>query len=496
MIERLRPPLPMIGSAALGSKVLRRLLEHPDAADLLLRRLADPAFDERDPVLARPLRTFLQKMGAGALPREGWPAMARLVEASGEMYAKAWRTHVRKEPVVYVTWPVPSAVVAALPGVLAYTPEAFFAVANAGEADGSTRMCEVADRHGVPREICSINRCVLGAFLDGQLPRPTVVVIGNTPCDGNHSGNTVLRELAGADHFSVSGSYDRTQGSIALWSRSVWELIAGLEKRLNRSLDWDALREGARNLNRTNRALNRVTLLHRATPAPGLLNPVALFWHMVIAYGWSPTVAEGAELLAQAAQELVERSQRTDAPRERLRVVLGDQAMAWGDFAGWLHREYGGAIVCDYLGHFEHPPIDLSTKESLIEGLVRDRLMISMVRQSHGAMELTLDELSTALAEYDADCVLFHANVGCKHNLALRREIDEVCRAAKVPACFLDADIIDRRVVDEGPLRKKIAAFLAAEGLPRGGARGASLRERIASALPGGDRRSRRSRVP
>jgi benzoyl-CoA reductase/2-hydroxyglutaryl-CoA dehydratase subunit BcrC/BadD/HgdB len=481
----------MIGSAALGSAVLSRLLAHPRAADLLLRRLADPALDGHDLAAVRPLRTFLLKMGAGALPREAWPAMAKMVGASGELYGKTARAHARGEPVVWVTWPVPAAVVAAFPGVLAHTPETFFAMANAAEPDGSTRMCEVADRHGVPGEICSINRCVLGAFLDGQLPTPTMVVTGNTPCDGNHSGNTVLRELAGADHFSVSGSYDRTAGSVALWARSVWELIAYLEARLHRSLDWGLLRQHARNLNRVNRALNRVTELHRATPAPGVLNPLALYWHMVIAYGWEPAIAEGAELLADAAQHLVERARRTNAPRERLRVVLGDQAMAWTDFAGWLHHEYGGTIVCDYLGHFEHPPIDLSTRESLIEGLVHDRLLTSMVRQAHGTMELTLDELSTALKEYDADCVIFHGNVGCKHNLALRREIDEVCRAARVPACFLDADIIDRRVVDEGPLRRKIAAFLSAEGLPRGtNARAVPLRERL-SALAGRVRRGR-----
>lgn len=468
----------MISQAAQGSAMLEQLLAHPHLSDLLMRRVLGPALKDFDPAWARQLRTFMQKMGAPALPREAVPAVRTLVGASRDLYSSTVRAHERGEPVVWVTWPVPAALVAAFPGVLAHTPETFFAMANAAEADGSTRMCEVADRHGIPPEICSINRCVLGAQLAGELPRPTVVVTGNHPCDGNHAGNTVLRELVDCDHFSVGGPYDRSPQSIALWAKSLWELIGFLEKKLRRPMNWDLLREHARNINRVNRALNKVTALHRAKPAPGVINPLALYWHMVIAYGWSAAIADGAEQLASAALELVEKARRQHAPRERLRVVLGDQAIAWTDLGGWMGQEFGGAVVCDYLGHFEHPQIDLSSRESLLEGLVLDRLLISMVRQAHGAMEYTLDELSTALLEYDADCVIFHSNLGCKHNLALRREIEELCRDARVPALFLDADIIDRRPVDEKPLRDKVRAFLAAEGLPRPGAPAVGLRTR------------------
>lgn len=459
-------PLPMLERAAHSAAKMERLFARPWLANLVLRRLIGPRLIDGEPGWARGIRTGLMKMGGPAMPAEALPAMARAVGATREMHESVLRAHAKGEPIAWVTWPVPSSIVAAF-RLAVFVPENFYSIATASGGDGSTRMCEVADRHGIPAEMCSINRCMLGAQLDGQLPKPSLCITANHPCDGNHAGNAILRELAACDHFSVGGAYDRSPETVALWARSAFELIAFLEKRLGRPIDWDLLRGFGENLNRANRALNRVTELHRATPAPGMINCLSVYWRVVVGSGYMPQVAEGAELLAQAAEKLVARARERKAPRERLRVVLGDQAIAWTDFAAWLQREYQGTVVCDYIGHFCHPEIDTSSRESLVEGLVRDRLYMSMVRQAHGTMEYSLDELQTALREYDADCVVFHGNVGCKHNLALRREIEELCRAAKVPACFLEADIVDRRIVDEGPLREKLRAFFAAEGLPR-----------------------------
>jgi len=456
----------MIEHAAASAAKMERLFAHPRLADLLLTRLVAPRLTDGDPAWSRTLRTSLLKVGGETLPREAIPALQQAMVATRWMHESAANAHRRGEPVVWFTWPVPAAVIAAF-DVAYFCPENFYSVANSTGGDGSTRMCEIADRHGVPQEICSINRCVLGAHLAGELPRPTLCVTANTPCDGNHAGNVILRELAGCEQFSVGGAYDRSPETIAVWARSVWELIGFLEKKLGRPMDWKRLEAYARNLNQVNRALNRVTELHRALPAPRLVNPLAVFWRVVGGAGWEPPVARGADLLLEAAEQIVEKSRRRGAPRERMRVVYGDQAIAWTDCSAWMAREYGAAVVADYIGSFRHPHIDTSTRESLIEGLVLDRLNFSMIRQSHGTMEYTLDELETTIREFQADCVIFQSNTGCKHNLALRREVEETCRAAGVPACFLDVDIVDRRVMGEAAIKQKLRSFFAANGLPR-----------------------------
>lgn len=460
------PRLEMIEHAAAAAAKMERLFAHPYLTNLLLTRLVAPRLVDDDPAWGRSIRTSLLKMGGTTLPREAIPALREAMVATRGMHESAARAHRQKEPIVWFTWPVPAAVISAF-GVAYFCPENFYSVANSSGGDGSTRMCEIADRHGIPQEICSINRCVLGAHLAGELPPPTLCITANHPCDGNHAGNTIIRELARCEHFSVGGAYDRSRESVEVWSRSIWELIGFLEAKLGWPMDWELLRSYADNLNRVNRSLNRVTEVHRALPAPGLINALAIFWRVVGGAGWEPSVARGAELLLGAAEEIVERDRRRRAPRERMRVVLGDQAIAWTDCSSWLEREYGAAVVSDYIGSFRHPRIDTSSRESLIEGLVLDRLHFSMVRQAHGTMEYTLDELETALREYHADCVIFQANTGCKHNLALRREIEELCRTSGVPACFLDVDIVDRRVVSEAAIKQKLRAFFAANGLPR-----------------------------
>gem|GEM_PF-2954954 len=459
-------PLPMIEHAAHSAAKMERLFAHPWLAHRLLVKTIAPRLIDSDPKWGRMMRTTLLKTGGATLPIEAIPGMRQATIATKGMHESVVNANRNGEPIVWFTWPVPAAVIAAFK-VAYFCPENFYSIANATGGDGSTRMCEVADRHGVPQEICSINRCVLGAHLAGELPPPAMLITANTPCDGNHAGNTIVRELAQCDHFSVGGAYDRSPETIAVWARSVWELIDFMEKRLGRPMDWDLLRSYAENLNRVNAALNKVTEMHRAVPAPGLINPLAVFWRVVGGAGWEPPVALGAELLLEAAEKIMAKNRARKAPRERMRVLLGDQAIAWTDPGSWLAREYGAAVVSDYIGSFRHPMIDTSTRESLIEGLVLDRLHFSMVRQAHGTMEYTLQELDTTIREYGADCVVFHSNVGCKHNLALRREVEETCRAAGVPACFLDVDIVDRRIMGEDAIKQKLRAFFAANGLPK-----------------------------
>lgn len=458
--------LPMIEHAAHSAAKMERLFAHPRLAHWLLIRMMAPRLVDGEPKWGRMLRTSLLKTGGTTLPLEAVPAMQQAMVATRAMHESALRASRNGEPLVWFTWPVPAAVIAAF-DVTYFCPENFYSVANSTGGDGSTRMCEIADRHGIPQEICSINRCVLGAHLAGELPTPTLCITANTPCDGNHAGNTIIRELARCEQFSVGGAYDRTPETIAVWARSVWELIDYLEKKLGRPMDWDRLRLYGENLNRVNAALNKVTEMHRAVPAPRLINPLAVYWRVVGGAGWEAPVARGAELLLQAAETIVLKNRERKAPRERIRVLLGDQAIAWTDPSSWLAREYGAAVVSDYIGSFRHPAIDTSTRESLVEGLVLDRLHFSMVRQAHGTMEYTLNELESTIHEYQADCVVFHSNTGCKHNLALRREVEETCRAAGVPACFLDVDIVDRRVMSEEAMKQKLRAFFAANGLPR-----------------------------
>ena len=456
----------MIEHAAHASAKMERLFAHPRLAHWLLVRTIAPRLIDADPGWGRMMRTTLLKTGGATLPLEAIPAMRQATIATKGMHESVVAANREGRPIVWFTWPVPAAVIAAM-DVAYFCPENFYSIANSTGGDGSTRMCEVADRHGIPQEICSINRCVLGAHLAGELPEPALFISANTPCDGNHAGNTIVRELAKCDQFSVGGAYDRSPETVAVWAKSVWELIEFLERKLGRPMDWERLRSYAENLNRVNDSLNKVTEMHRAVPAPGLINPLAVFWRVVGGAGWEPPVALGAELLLQAAEQILLKHRERKTPRERIRVLLGDQAIAWTDPGSWLAREYGAAVVSDYIGSFRHPKIDTGTRESLIEGLVLDRLHFSMVRQAHGTMEYTLRELDTTIREYQADCVVFHANTGCKHNMALRREVEETCRAAGVPACFLDADIVDRRVMGEDAIKQKLRTFFAANGLPK-----------------------------
>lgn len=131
----------------------------------------------------------------------------------------------------------------------------------------------------------------------------------------------------------------------------------------------------------------------------------------------------------------------------------------------WMGHKFGASIVTDYVSHNLHNQIDTTSLDSMLEGLALTHLYFGMRRQSHGPIELILDELEELVDAYSPDCFIFSRHLGCKHNYAAHKIIRDFCKKIGLPSLFLTSDIFDIREVSENKIRSEIETFFRQRGL-------------------------------
>lgn len=448
-----------------SNEKLLMLLKNPRLAEFVLKRILGPMLIDNNPKWAKSLRTGVLKLGGGYVNHRALEAMKYLLIASQKGYVDGLNAYNNKTPIAWTDWMIPCDIVRAF-GYDIYCPTVAFASSAAQGPGGGARYSAMTEEAGISDVICSVNKAGLGSFLAGDMPRPSVVVNGTHPCDSARMQNMVLEyHTQDIPTFTMDTPYGRSEYEIQRWVKSAWELIEFMKKTTGHDLDWAKLEEYARNIHRFNVAVNETVEMHRNMPAPPFMGLLALMWRTRLSEAGREELAIAAEKLRDAGLWYLDFYQRNNTPKDKLRVLVGDQTMVWSDYSTWMYHHFGARVVMDYIGRSFYPAVDFSSKEAIIRTLVVEKLYLSMIRQSHGTMELNIGETESILEEYQVDCVIFNNTAGCKHNGALKKILSDTCKKAGVPSLFIDMDIVDNRYMGEQEIKAKISNFFTTYGL-------------------------------
>lgn len=442
-----------------------RVTRMPRLFTFILRYILNPLVILNCPSWALHLRGPVMRLGGGYLPPRALTALGTAVRGTEESSRNLIQSFREKKPVVWVDWMVPVAIVRAF-GYEVWCPSAPFSISAGKGPEGGAEYVAYAEERGISEDLCSVNKSSLGCFFKEEMPPPALCINGSHPCDSARMMNMIIDYYTPqVPSFTMNTPYGRSEEELEKWEQSAWDLIAFLEKESGRPLDWEKLEKYGRRIDRFDRAMNETAQLMRSLPAPPLVTLMTGLWRWRLSDAGSEGLTRGAEILRDAAAEYVERHARRGTPREKIRVIFGDQSATWTDFGPWLKKKFDAVIVMDYMSRSCYPPIDFSSREALVRSLAVEELYLSMIRQSHGTMELNVAETASMIEEYQADCVIFYNHAGCKHNQALQKILADTCREAGVPALFLDLDIVDNRYLGEDALYDKIESFFRNHGL-------------------------------
>lgn len=426
-------------------------------------KLTRPLYVQGENFLNRKVRWSFLTMGAGVSPPEDIMAYRYGLRAFVDNFKNVMKANENGKPVVWVEWILSSEIVGAFDAI-AFNPETLSVFGNMSGKDIPSMLIEEAESRGFATEYCSAIKVTAGAYMMGQSPQPAAIVAGSHPCDTNVSAYQSIAHLTGAPIYYFDAPYWRDEDSYNYYEKKMWDLVAFLQTKLHRKIDWDKLKQIVDNENKFNFYLHEICEMMRAVPAPCSMITLVYAWIVrEIAIG-DPNGTEMARLMYEATKDRFKNG-RGIAKNENIRVLWWNPPIGFFSYVfKWMEDEFGAVVVKDFIGDTQVPEIDTSSEKTMIRGLAKNHLFLAMARQCRGPVEFIVSELEQAIEEYSPDCLIFAGHAGCKHGWGVIGIIKDVLKKRGLPSLFMNMDIMDQRHATEDDIKRWITEFFRSNG--------------------------------
>ncbi len=320
---------------------------------------------------------------------------------------------------------------------------------------------ERAEEAGVPSDVCSTDRFIIGAALSGELPTNSFFVTSCSPCDGTRIAYPILHKLLECPMLYLDAPFRYDKEAVRYYARQLKDrLIPFLEQVTGRKFDIDRFRETVIESNKAYELLTEIhdTYTARPAPHPGLLRIVP--YGSYIAGAGHPRLTETLKIVSEDAARRV-REGRTQGPfPEKHRVLWVHVPPTYdAELFNWMEQQLGAMVVMNSLSSTAIlEPIDTSSLDSMLEGVAWQGLDMTMSLMRFDTEKLINFSLH-AYDHYRCDCMIVTQHIGCNSICGARGLIREVCRKRDIPVLFLEFDYNDDRVLPPELMRTQLEEF-------------------------------------
>jgi benzoyl-CoA reductase/2-hydroxyglutaryl-CoA dehydratase subunit BcrC/BadD/HgdB len=389
-------------------------------------------------------------------PEWGWlPALL------GSYFEKASQADHQAEPMAWVNFGIVSelfwamdivpVVVDVVAGYVAQTPKA-------------VDYIDVAQQH-VPDYICGNNKVLLGATLTEDIPLPQIMVHPSHPCDSNLATYPVIAEYYGFPYFCIDMPYSRSEHSVPYVARELGRLVALLETITGHRLDLDRLRQAMEYSNQAHDYILKLRDLRQAVPTPYSSLDAISEYGVVLTMAGTPQLVDYFKTRYAFTKEKVSRGEghlTKDQEKVRLAWIYGSPVFDMAMYM-WLERKYGAVSVANMNNNFVMRPVeDLSSIESILNGLAEKVVYLPMTRECGGPWENYLEAAIDLCQRYKADAAVFGGNTACKSNWAIAKLVkDRIRDELDIPTLNLEIDLFDPRYASSDSIKASFDEFFA-----------------------------------
>jgi benzoyl-CoA reductase/2-hydroxyglutaryl-CoA dehydratase subunit BcrC/BadD/HgdB len=366
--------------------------------------------------------------------------------------------------VILVPFNFPPDLVMAFDGAEPMTSEVMTTLAAVGLQGGGERYWDLMMSLGLPDHICSSNSVEIGSVLSGEdLVPDAIISAAPGGCDANSKIHEFLSNYLDIPQFLLEKPVDDSPEGRAQFAVYYRKLIADLEGYLGERLDEHRLRALLTGANRCTELYWELYELHKARPCP-VPNIFALFLAPLRFCSWgTPEAIEVLEGMVAVSRARLERG-AYPADRERARILWAYTSYYF-DLTGlhsWMERR-GYTFLFDVLDLYMPQPIDLSSMDTMIDGLIATTWDYPMNRQmaapsmSHA---WTRDVAHTA-RELEADCVIYCGHDACKQTwsvVSILRE--QLMKQSGIPLLILHGDSWMKTTTPITAIQKDIDEFV------------------------------------
>lgn len=347
-------------------------------------------------------------------------------------------------------------------GLSPWMPEVLGILLPMLEPSAMEEYIDVAENEGVPADVCSLPKAVIGTALRDMLPPARAVVTSNLPCDGGMTSYLYVEKKTAAPTFRLDIPFNfKDERADAYFANELRRMIAWLEEHTPGRIDWDRLKEICEERNRMVEQELELWDMIALRPAPLAAEAVFLghLWFMNVCSG-VPAATEVFRRLVELAKENLARGVAA-CPDERYRTLLWNPpTMHFIDLFTWAERAYGVTCIMDSMSFNRLPFIDTSSEESMLRGIGRNIMNGPMARHTRGPMANYFDDMFHIIKRFDIDMLWMAGHIGCKNTQALNAIMREKCRDVGVPVLIIDYDLSDTRIVPREGIMTQVDSFM------------------------------------
>ena len=343
-----------------------------------------------------------------------------------------------------------------------YVPEELILAVDGvsiGLCAGADVGTEEAERY-LPRNTCALIKAFMGFKLAGLCPyvESSDLIIGETTCDGKKKAYEILNEITGKVYVMEMPHMKSEEGK-RLWASEVTKLAAKLTEVSGKAITLEKLNAAAAVVWEKRRALQRLSALRAADPAP-ISGLDALLINQVSFYDDPLRFTQMVNTLCDELETRVQNGVGV-APKGAPRILISGSPMAIPNWKLHAIIESSGAVVvgeesCVGERNFKTQVDPHFT--SVDQGLaaIAERYM-TINCACFTPNEGRLDDISAMAERLQANGVIHYALQFCTPYLVEAYKVKERLGKAAIPFLRIETDY---SMEDMGQLKTRVEAFI------------------------------------
>jgi len=331
----------------------------------------------------------------------------------------------------------------------------------------SVPLCELAERKGFSKDICSYARCVLGSLFDGEnlpeggIPKPDILVASTCACDTHLKWFQVASRIFKKPLLLLDVPYNVKSANpesledyyIQHYVSQLEELVNLVEKHSGIKLDGDKLRKTLELSSTASELWLKIQNYRKSIPAPlGAREAFSAVYFILCIPGTEQAVDFYERLCTELEQKVKQGIGVVENEKYRL---VWDNLPLWFDLQIFQYMQsLGAVVVAETFSHVWTGSLDPSEP---YESLARKHLSNMANCTIEGRIEL----IAGLVKDFRANGVILPTNWGCRMmtigETVVKKKIQEM---TGVSSLILDVDSTDWRNYDEYRVKTKLETYL------------------------------------
>ncbi len=323
--------------------------------------------------------------------------------------------------------------------------------------NGSSIMVS-AEKEGYSRDICSFYRLVLGAHLQGMLPKGDLFLTSSNYCNGKAKTNEVIASSQGKESILFDLPNEISDPSIRYVTSQLKKIATRLENLTGKKLDLDRLKEAIRWSNRARSSYLEVNRLMKAKPCPWDGYRACLLGISGCLFWGSPLRDEINRMLIREMKERITSG----------KVFPEDYRILWFPWVPvqqtniftTLKENKMNVVTVESVRVYWSEIDESDPFEGLALKALQDPYLGKADKRVQGIIELA--------KQYDVDGAIHFSTLACRHENGSTSLIRAALRNEGIPFLDLDGDMTDERNYFPEKTRAKLSCFLEVLGKQEG----------------------------